>query len=96
MQQAEMISSPPEFLQKKNPHQWKCGFVSISGVWEIQKNPSRGSRNSVVPRAGSGKFLECFPVRVVMHWHKFPTESVDVPSLEVFKMHLDEALISLV
>lgn len=47
-------------------------------------------------RAISGKFLECIPVRVVRHLCKFPTEGVGVPSLEGFKMHLDEALISLV
>jgi len=33
---------------------------------------------------------------VVRHWHRLPTEAVDVPSLEVFKARLDGALSSLV
>ncbi|GAB0199199.1 hypothetical protein GRJ2_002385300 [Grus japonensis] len=33
-----------------------------------------------------------FPVRVVRHWHRLPREVVDVPSLEVFKARIDEAL----
>ena len=33
-----------------------------------------------------------FTVRVVRHWHRLPRESVDVPSLEVFKARLDRAL----
>ncbi|KFO98938.1 hypothetical protein N300_02752, partial [Calypte anna] len=36
-----------------------------------------------------------FPVRVVRHWHRLPTE-VAAPSLEVFKARLDGALSSLV
>ncbi|KFQ26871.1 hypothetical protein N332_14871, partial [Mesitornis unicolor] len=35
-------------------------------------------------------------LRVVMHWHRLPREVVDVPSLEVFKARLDEALGNLV
>jgi len=37
-----------------------------------------------------------FTMRVVRHWHRLPTEVVDVPSLEVFKARLDGALSSLV
>ncbi|KFQ21863.1 hypothetical protein N332_04672, partial [Mesitornis unicolor] len=37
-----------------------------------------------------------FTVRVVRHWHRLPREAVDVPSLEVFKAHLDKALGNLV
>ncbi|GAB0208724.1 hypothetical protein GRJ2_003338100 [Grus japonensis] len=33
-----------------------------------------------------------FPVRVVMHWNRLPRNVVDAPSLEVFKIRLDEAL----
>ena len=36
-----------------------------------------------------------FPVRVVRHWHRFPREVVDAPSLEVFKARLDGALSNL-
>jgi len=37
-----------------------------------------------------------FTVMVVRHWHRLPTEVVDVRSLEVFKARLDGALSSLV
>ncbi|KAK4816266.1 LOW QUALITY PROTEIN: hypothetical protein QYF61_014338 [Mycteria americana] len=33
-----------------------------------------------------------FTVRVVRHWNRLPREAVDVPSLEMFKARLDEAL----
>ncbi|KFV75055.1 hypothetical protein N307_14642, partial [Dryobates pubescens] len=36
-----------------------------------------------------------FPKRVVRHWNGLPRDAVDVPSLEVFKARLDEALSSL-
>ena len=39
-----------------------------------------------------GKF---FTMRVVRCWSRLPREVVDVPSLEVFKARLDEALGSL-
>ncbi|KFV08669.1 hypothetical protein N340_05036, partial [Tauraco erythrolophus] len=37
-----------------------------------------------------------FTLRVVRHWNRLPREVVDVPSLEVFKARLDEALSNLV
>jgi len=37
-----------------------------------------------------------FIVRVVRHWNRLLRETVDVPSLEVFKARLDEALSNLV
>ena len=37
-----------------------------------------------------------FTVRVVKHWHRFPREVVDAPSLETFKVRLDGALSNLV
>ncbi|KFU84484.1 hypothetical protein M959_03733, partial [Chaetura pelagica] len=37
-----------------------------------------------------------FSVRVVRHWHRFPREAVDAPSLEVFKARLDGVLSNLV
>ncbi|KFQ38666.1 hypothetical protein N332_09338, partial [Mesitornis unicolor] len=33
-----------------------------------------------------------FTMRVVRHWHRFPREAVDAPSLEVFKARLEGAL----
>jgi len=39
------------------------------------------------------KFLT---MSVVKHWNRLPKEVMDVPSLEVFKARLDEALSSLV
>ena len=35
-------------------------------------------------------------MRVVKHWQRLPTEVVDAPSLETFKVRLDGALSSLV
>ena len=37
-----------------------------------------------------------FPVRVVRHRHRLPSEAVDAPSLEAFKARLGGALSSLV
>ncbi|KFQ22142.1 hypothetical protein N332_05595, partial [Mesitornis unicolor] len=37
-----------------------------------------------------------FTVRVVRHWNKLPWETVDAPSLKVFKARLDGALSNLV
>ncbi|KFQ25226.1 hypothetical protein N332_10917, partial [Mesitornis unicolor] len=37
-----------------------------------------------------------FTVRVMRHWHRLPREAVNAPSLEVFKVRLDEALGNLV
>ncbi|KFR10348.1 hypothetical protein N306_14605, partial [Opisthocomus hoazin] len=37
-----------------------------------------------------------FIMRVVKHWQRLPTEVVDAPSLETFKVRLDGALSSLV
>jgi len=36
-----------------------------------------------------------FTVRVVKHWHRFPREVADAPSLETFKVRLDGALSNL-
>lgn len=33
-----------------------------------------------------------FPVRVTEHWHRFPREIVESPSLEIFESHLDTVL----
>ncbi|PKU46345.1 hypothetical protein llap_3323 [Limosa lapponica baueri] len=37
-----------------------------------------------------------FTMRVVEHWNRLPREVVEVPSLEIFKVRLDEALGNLV
>ncbi|KFQ76359.1 hypothetical protein N335_11258, partial [Phaethon lepturus] len=36
-----------------------------------------------------------FTMRVVKHWHRFPKEVVDAPSLETFQVRLDGALSNL-
>ena len=33
-----------------------------------------------------------FSVRVTEHWHRFPREVVESPSLEILKSHLDKVL----
>ncbi|KFU88799.1 hypothetical protein M959_14259, partial [Chaetura pelagica] len=37
-----------------------------------------------------------FTMRVVKHWNRLPREAVEAPSLETFKVRLDEALSSLI
>ena len=37
-----------------------------------------------------------FPVKVVRHWNRLPSEVVDAPSLEAFKARLDGAVSNLV
>jgi len=37
-----------------------------------------------------------FMIRIVKHWHSFPREVVDAPSLEMFKLRLDGAQSSLI
>ena len=37
-----------------------------------------------------------FTVRVVRHWHRLPSDVVDVPSMETFKRRLDQALGNLI
>ncbi|KAK4812297.1 hypothetical protein QYF61_014083 [Mycteria americana] len=39
---------------------------------------------------------KCLTMRVVRHWHRLPTEAVDAPSLEAFKVRLDGALSNLI
>lgn len=39
---------------------------------------------------------EFFPVRVMRHWHRLPTEMLNAPSLEIFKVRLDRTVNSLV
>ncbi|KFW06156.1 hypothetical protein N326_08152, partial [Eurypyga helias] len=39
---------------------------------------------------------ESFMIWVVKHWHRLPSEVVDAPSLETFKVRLDGALHNLV
>ena len=35
-------------------------------------------------------------MRVVRHWNRLPSESVDIPSFKVFKVMLDRALSNLI
>ncbi|KFP49953.1 hypothetical protein N323_03297, partial [Cathartes aura] len=37
-----------------------------------------------------------FTMRVVTHWNRLPREVVDAPSLETFRVRLDEALSNLI
>ncbi|KFM01462.1 hypothetical protein AS27_10024, partial [Aptenodytes forsteri] len=39
---------------------------------------------------------KCFTLRVVKHWHRFPREVVDAPSLETFQVRLEGALSNLI
>ncbi|KAK4822958.1 LOW QUALITY PROTEIN: hypothetical protein QYF61_024255 [Mycteria americana] len=39
---------------------------------------------------------KCFTMRVVKRWHRLPREVVEAPSLETFKVGLDEALSNLI
>jgi len=36
-----------------------------------------------------------FPLRVMEYWNRLPRETVESPSLEIFKTHLDKVLYSL-
>ncbi|KFQ63060.1 hypothetical protein N334_00764, partial [Pelecanus crispus] len=37
-----------------------------------------------------------FTMRVVKHWHRFPREAVEAPSLATFQVRLDGALSNLI
>jgi len=37
-----------------------------------------------------------FTIRVVRHWNRLPRDVVDAPSLETFKVRLDQALGNLI
>jgi len=37
----------------------------------------------------SGSSFNC--IKVVKHWNRLPTETVDAPSLQLFKARMDEA-----
>lgn len=39
---------------------------------------------------------KCFTWRVVREWNKLPRETVDAPTLEIFKARLDRALANLI
>jgi len=36
--------------------------------------------------------MNLFPLRVMEHWKRLPRETVESPSLEIFKTHLQEVL----
>ena len=40
--------------------------------------------------------MKAFTVRVVRHWNRLARDVVDVPSLEMFKARLDQALSNLI
>ena len=65
----------------------------------IRKHNDRTMGNSFKLKEGGFRLdtkKKFFTVRVVRHWNRLPREAVDVPSLDMFKARLHEALSNLV
>jgi len=62
--------------------------VLISSPWHLVTG--RVGMVQICARGGLDWLF--FTRRVVKHWNRLPRELVDVPSLPVFKRHLDNAL----
>lgn len=63
--------------------------------WE-PRNPQCAGLPPKQLREGLNIRRKFFPVSMGRHWHRFPREAVDVPSLEVSKVRLEGTLSNLV
>jgi len=48
------------------------------------------------PKQPAKTQMQIFLTRAVKHWHRLPRDMVDAPSLETFRVRIDEALSSLI